>query len=762
MKPKAEDHFERYYAEKLWETIPSIYRHEDGIAERPGVLRAIVETIAEQAAVLRRSQDRLWEDQFIEWCDDWAVPYIGDLVGTRLISALNTRGRRVDVAKTIYYRRRKGTLRILEELISDITGWEGKIVENFQRLGRARHGLDPQPSSLAGRFSGTLPGGWADLRRPYSSEVSGGPFDEFYHTPDVRRHRGRTGRYNIPKLAIHLYRLTAFRAADVTPFPLEDGRRFTFDPSGRDIPLFARRNRPDDWEEWRSALEWELPVPIRCRLLAHAEYLVSEAVVQALEADPGLTAIQAAALRRISGWTFRTEARLRLTLQSTNEPSLLDPAILTPLLRYAILENCGKQALLPNALAVNQNGTTDPDHGSMTVKATASGGIVTAEHIVAANLENWSTDPAFTARIFDSAAEKRLAVDPANGRFLLAQPIEEQPVAGYYYGFFGPIGAGPYDRRAVEDSEPDRPSWENGDDKGSSDLHKLGVTQIEDSKTYRVDITKLSVENIILQAANGRRPYLRLSNNFLLNTGTVKNARLTLDGLWIGAGDAPQNIILRGHYECVVIRNCTVDPGDVHPNAAGGPLHPVVLLIEGFVENLEIQSSILGPIRTEQGGIVESVCIRDSIVQAIEPDAAAVSLNSGLLDVKRCTVFGRLQAHRLEASELIVTGRVTVADTQTGCFRFGAAPSDSRLPRPYESFLFDKDSQHWFSSRRFGHPGYGQLSDAAPEPLRRGAENGSEMGAFSSLLQPVKMDGLRTKIEEYMPFGLIPIFINET
>ena len=104
----AEDHFEQYYAEKLWETIPSIYRHEDGLAEEPGVLRAITQVIARQAAILRRSQDCLWDDQFIELCNEWAVPYIGDLVATRLLSEKNKRGRRIDVAKTIYYRRRKG------------------------------------------------------------------------------------------------------------------------------------------------------------------------------------------------------------------------------------------------------------------------------------------------------------------------------------------------------------------------------------------------------------------------------------------------------------------------------------------------------------------------------------------------------------------------------------------------------------------------------------------------------------------------------
>src|SRR4051812_3667650 len=40
MADLANDGFESYYAEKAWELIPAVYRHEDGIAERPGVLRA--------------------------------------------------------------------------------------------------------------------------------------------------------------------------------------------------------------------------------------------------------------------------------------------------------------------------------------------------------------------------------------------------------------------------------------------------------------------------------------------------------------------------------------------------------------------------------------------------------------------------------------------------------------------------------------------------------------------------------------------------
>src|SRR5438045_4199491 len=140
-----DDRFEAYFTEKIWSLIPAVYREQDASALAPGVLFSLVRILAGQAAVLRRSNDRLWDDQFIDLCDSWAVPYLGDLLGTRLVSILNTRARRIDVAKTIYYRRRKGTVRVLEELISDITGWEGVVREEFRRLARTWHALDPKP-----------------------------------------------------------------------------------------------------------------------------------------------------------------------------------------------------------------------------------------------------------------------------------------------------------------------------------------------------------------------------------------------------------------------------------------------------------------------------------------------------------------------------------------------------------------------------------------------------------------------------------------
>ena len=202
------DHYETYYAEKLWQLLPAIYRAEDSESfDRNGPLREMVNRIGAQAAILRRSIDRLWEDQYIETCDDWVIPYIGDLLATNLVASLDARGQRVDVAKTIYYRRRKGTVAVLEEIATDITGWDARVVEFFRRLGRTRHGFDPEiglpaetadpegarklqiAEGLIGKLTKTGIGGWADLRNVYGATKASTAFDEFFHTADFRRGR---------------------------------------------------------------------------------------------------------------------------------------------------------------------------------------------------------------------------------------------------------------------------------------------------------------------------------------------------------------------------------------------------------------------------------------------------------------------------------------------------------------------------------------------------------------------------------------------
>ncbi len=61
-----------------------------------------------------------------------------------------------------------------------------------------------------------------------------------------------------------------------------------------------------------------------------------------------------------------------------------------------------------------------------------------------------------------------------------------------------------------------------------------------------------------------------------------------------------------------------------------------------------------------------------------------------------------------------------------------------------------------FTSTQYGDPGYAQLHLGAPRQIARGAEDGSEMGVFCHLKQPQRENNLRTRLGEYLPFGLQP------
>lgn len=283
------DGYDSYYAERLWQLLPAIYRTQDTDSlSSPGPLRELLNRIGVQLAVVRRSIDRLWADQSIETCDDWVIPYIGDLLGTNLVNKLDPSGQRRDVAKTIHYRRRKGTLELLEELAFDVTGWPAHVVEGFRRLARTRHGLDPavgpagfphanpadvatllRAEGLTGLLTGGLAGGFADLRSRHGAALACTAFDESFHTADFRVGAGAFGHFGIPKLIVFLWRLTSFAITESTPVPVANcAGQFVFDPTGREIALFLPQPPvPDDFAgEWTPAREWQVPGPLTSSL----------------------------------------------------------------------------------------------------------------------------------------------------------------------------------------------------------------------------------------------------------------------------------------------------------------------------------------------------------------------------------------------------------------------------------------------------------------------------------------------------------------
>ncbi len=770
--PEAADGYRTFYEEKLWELIPPYYRDLDGTSEPPGALRGLVEVIAEQAAILRRSQDRLWEDQFVERADDWAVPYIGDLIATRLVSALLPRERRIDVAKTVYYRRRAGTLRVLEELIGDIAQWEGVVTEGFRRLARAPHGLDPA-DRLHGRWSRTPPGALADLRHPFGAQLTGSAFDEYHRTPEVRAPRGRDGQYGIPRLVFHLFRLTSYRVEGVTPrsFGVAPNDWFTFDPSGRHVPLFARRTRAQAlstgtasvtsalfgtaslasaWEEWRSARPWELPAPIANRLLADVAYQMDPNALAGVFA--WLNAAERLALARLYDLRIPSERRLD-TLLATTTPAL---SVALEDIRIATLApDCGKSVLL--------------DGDAESIRMLPDGAAALPVHELQA--EDLS-DPAVVW-----ASWQRAALDAQLGRFVLRPVLVAATdlLTDHHVGGTGVFGAGVHERAAIPWADP---VWIAGPPgpttlvSGGGAIPALGVAAgillIEDNRTY-TSAADNTVDALAVRSPDGRRPYIALGADWSF-TASSPDAILALDGLWLGASIAARDVVLDESWERVEIRASTLDPGGAA--ADGSALPAVRIRVEGAVERLVIQSSVVSQIALAGTGSIQRLEITDSVLQA----DTVFDLPNTEVALVRTTVLGSASCLRLWASDSLFSGTVEAIDTQNGCFRFSAAHKDSldRVPHPYQSAFF-ADASALFVSRTFGDPGYALLSEA-PEvvlvasaddldgqaSIHTGASNDGEMGATNALLYPIKARALRAKVEEFMPFGLLPVFVVET
>src|ERR1700742_2128110 len=120
--------------DRLYNLLPALYRVRDSAQGEP--LRALLAIISNEFGVIEADIAQLYENWFIETCDEWVVPYIGDLLGIRPIRPIDSAGvsTRAYVANTLAYRRRKGTAFVLEQLARDTTGWPARAVEFFARL----------------------------------------------------------------------------------------------------------------------------------------------------------------------------------------------------------------------------------------------------------------------------------------------------------------------------------------------------------------------------------------------------------------------------------------------------------------------------------------------------------------------------------------------------------------------------------------------------------------------------------------------------
>ena len=223
---------------QLFELLPTVYRLRDGegVDGTKNALRALIDVISSQVAVLEEDIDQLYDDQFIETCAPWVAPYIGDLIGYHTLYGLTDKigSPRAEVANTIAFRRRKGTASMLEQLARDVTGWDARAVEFFQLLSTTQFMNHIRPQNIA----------WVNMRDHTRLAAIATPFDTAAHTAEVRRISRRRGRFNIPNVGIYLWRIKDFEVSN-SPAVRVDDRRWLFSPLGCNAPLFNHAESED-------------------------------------------------------------------------------------------------------------------------------------------------------------------------------------------------------------------------------------------------------------------------------------------------------------------------------------------------------------------------------------------------------------------------------------------------------------------------------------------------------------------------------------
>ena len=250
--------------DQLYQLLPAVHRSRD--AELGYALRDLLRVIGEQVALVQDDLDGLYDNWFIETAADWVVPYLGDLVGYRPVSAAGEAAQaapeevrvlipRREVADVVRARRRKGTLSLLEDLAADVAGWPAHAVE-FYRLLAVFQNLNHLHLDR---------GIVADLHDTERLARLDGPFDTLAHSVDIRRINSprSQGFHNIPEVGVFVWRLRAYPVTECPAACIEDvgPACYTFSVLGNDAPLFTRAQDG-------AAGEVALPIPIRRHMLA--------------------------------------------------------------------------------------------------------------------------------------------------------------------------------------------------------------------------------------------------------------------------------------------------------------------------------------------------------------------------------------------------------------------------------------------------------------------------------------------------------------
>lgn len=712
--------------DRLYPLLPEIYRLRD--AEQGYPLRALLRVIAEQVQAVEDNTDRLYDNWFIETAEDWAVPYIGELVGYSPVQPEGDGEQmqggdarilvpRRDVANTIAYGRRRGTLSVHEDLAAAVAGWPSRAVEFYRLLAWCQHLDYPQLEGLRARI--------ASLRSAAELDRIGTPFDPFARTVDVRRIASGTtqGQYNVPSVGHWVWRLGAYPLTRAPAMCVDASTNsYTFSLLGNDAPLFnkpvARRERGP------TAEEFDLPTPIRRRALAD---------------DPSRFCGDGKAFSIWTEWAGHT-------LSAPIPPERLLVADLSdwhyapPRGRIAIDPVLGRFRFPPDQLP-KRHVSVSYHYG---FSATMGGGEYPrslapppegAKHYMVGSGQEFTKLGAALQRWRDDAPERAL-IEITDSRAYV-EPVEIALAKGQRLELRAANGARPAIRLL---------DWQ---------------TDAPDALSVTMDAaTALTMDGLLIA---GR-------------------------GMKVGAPEQERELSWCGAR--LTIRHCTFVPGwSLEPTCRPSNPNKHSLELANVRAEVRIEHSILGPISVLEDEVRAEpipISISDSIVDAMDAALEAVGAPEGrhahaVLTILRSTIFGLVQVHAVELGEnSIFMDCVHVARRQLGCLRFCYVQAYCRTPRRFRcqpDLAIDQAGEEatrtggeagraqaaeeaaqrmrpHFTARRYGAPAYAQLSADTLPGISAGADDGSEMGAFHNLFQPQRLANLQTRLDEFTPAGM--------
>jgi hypothetical protein len=711
---------------RLYDLLPVVYRQRDGEAGEP--LLGLLGVIAEQVDVIESDIAQLYENWFIETCDDWAVPYIGDLIGYRppddggvssdsaLLPANKTLSARREVANSVRFRRRKGSVRLLQQLVEAVAAWPSRVVELGRQVGQTQS-ID----HLHAKHGGT-----ADLRSADALDLVGTPFNTVAHAIDVRDIESdrSPGAYNIQNVALYLWRLPVYSVTCMAAYCLEEvgDHCYTFNILGNDTPLY---NFPiADPMPADAAGELSLPVPIRRK--AFETRLVVDGVERRQASDKYYGAERSLAVWRSAGGGGKT----------------LIPA----------------DQIIPADLS---EWRYRPPHGSVAVDPELGR--------IAFPPSQLPEDDILVSYYY------AFGMDIAGGEYERPDVVKAEAAL---YRVKADTNL-PTLRTACERWASDNPT---------SAVIELTENRVYEEPVH---IELREGQSLEIRAINGVRPVIdlldwRASRPDALTITGAAGSRITFDGVLVTG----RGIDVRGTFEEIIFRHCTLVPGwslhqDVRPRR---PAEPSLSLMDAS-GRVRIDRCIVGAIyATQEDVLAEPVAMRisESIVDAtgnelIAIGAADEEVASVALTVTRSTILGRVHAHTVELAEnSVFTGQVRVARRQHGCMRYCYVPPGSRTPSRYscQPDLVDKALEEsvklerlpkselhalrrteglrvepQFITTRYGEPAYCRLARGCADEITRGAEDRAELGVFHDLFEAQRLANLRNRLGEYVPAG---------